>query len=660
MCPDHDHFPYGRLAALLLFLAILTGCGNREAQTGSIQGRVINPKGDLVAGAKVWSLFNEVEQVYTGLDGGFYLSELPAGRNRVVIQHSKYRLTERVIEVQSDVPANVGEIRVDWATASQVLYDVAVESTTSSTAVVTWKTGRPALCTLDYGISMGYGSSVREESSSSDHRLTIPGLIPETVYHLRVGFTDEVGAIWYSYDLPFKTQTSTLPAPPERAWIDTLRAYGEVVVNWAPSTSTSAIGYRVYRRDGSASGTVNATWESLHPDELDRNTRTFRDLTARGGHFYVYAVTAITGLNAESLKTQSERVFMPGYIEETMILNAADSPIPLVSDLVVAPGVSLYADPGVEFRVAASDAFRIGLDQEKVELLVNGRIAFNGASGSPIRFTPLVGGGVRNLWAGINLRNGGTGNSEISWVELSGCRDWAVTCVSLEPNVRDLTVRFSGGGLRFTTIRNLPEITNCTFADLASTAILLENCRRVAISNCTMTDVGAGIRNAAVNLEDRLTVRECEIGAREEGIGGRFSRSILANNIIVSRNGIGVNYEVASQTENILDHCTIDASIGVLVKADLPTIENNLFVNLQGNGRVGIRYLPVGVPQFAYNNLTGFAVPYEGCAGGAGALALETQFIAGNPYDYHLLGETPLKHSDRNGLQMGRYGQSFY
>lgn len=660
MFRDLRGFPVRRLAALFLFLAILTGCGTREARTGSIQGRVINPKGDLVAGAKVWSLFNEIEKVYTATDGGFYISELPAGRNRIVIQHAQYKLAERTIEVESDVPANVGEIRLDWATASQVLYNVAVESTTSSTAVVSWMTGRDALCTLDYGMTQAYGQSIREEKASLDHRLTIAGLVPETVYHLRVGFIDENGAAWYSYDLPFKTQSGTLPAKPQRAWIDTLRAFGEIVVNWDLSTTTSAIGYRVYRRDGSASGTPSAVWEQVHAGDLDRNTTSFRDLTAKGGHFYVYAVSAVTSQAAESLKTQTDRVFMPGFIEETMIFNAADSPIPLVSDLVIAPGVSLYADPGVEFRVAASDAFRIGLDQDKVELLVNGRIAFNGASGRPIRFTPLVGGGMRDLWAGINLRNGGTGNSELSWVELSGCRDWALTCVALEPNVRDLTVRFSGAGLRFTTIRNLPEITNCTFVDLASTAILLENCRRVAVSNSTMEDVGAGIRNNALNSEDRLTVRGCAITARDQGIGGRFARSIISNNVIVSRTGTGVVYEVASQTENILDHCTIDASIGVLVQADLPQIENNLLVNTQGNGRVGIRYLQTGVPQFPFNNLTGFAVSYEGCAGGEGALGLETNFVAGNPYDYHLLGETPLKRSDRYGLEMGRYGQSFY
>ncbi|MFZ2958735.1 MAG: right-handed parallel beta-helix repeat-containing protein [Candidatus Ozemobacteraceae bacterium] len=643
------------LAALFLGTLLLsTGCGIRETQTGSLTGRVLNPKGSVVAEALVYSLFNEVEKVYTGLDGTFYLSQLPAGRNRIIVKHPEYKIEECVVEILSDHPSEMGELRLDYASDSQLMTDVRVESTASTSAVVTWNTLKSAVCELEYGPDLGYGKTLKEREAAASHRMTIGGLSPETVYHARVRMIDENNVIWFSYDLPFKTAAGPMPNAPKNLRFQPLIGYGVVTVAWDAATGTAIAGYRLYRRENAGE------WLPAHDGTLDKNTRTFEDKTAVGGRFYTFAVEAVSSEAAVSSRIYSERVFMPGFIGETMTLTASDSPVNLVSDLVIGPAASLWVQPGVEFRIASSDAFHIGLEKDKVEILVQGRVTIAGTAEAPVRFSPLDSGGSRDLWAGIRLQNGGTGNSEISFVEMSGCRDTAVNVDGIEANIHDLKISFCGSGIRIANIRNLPELKNCVFSDISSSAVSLQNCRRVAISKCEITGVGAGIESAAVDKEDILTITESRIEARIEGIGGKVCRSTFTNLLVLVPDGIGIRYGDASGTENVLDHSTINAGLGILVEKGLPKIENNIIVNTLQKGSTGIRYLPVGVPQFSFNDVYGFTYAYEGCAAGTGGMTVSPDFAGGDPFDYRLLVTSALKRADRNGRELGRYGVSYF
>jgi len=652
MCRD-GRLAWIRVAAGVTLLLLVAGCGLRAPQTGSLSGRVVNVRGDVVPQAEVYSLFNTEEKATTALDGGFYISELPAGRNRIVVRHPTYRLEERDVEIQANGAAAMGEVVVDWATSGQLITNVVVDSITPTSAEFAWKTYKPAVCDVQYGTDTAYPLSVPELDPVIDHRVKLTGLTPGTLYRGRVRLVDERGTSWFSYDRPFMTTLGPEAEPPARVWLEPLAAFGVVTVAWEASVSSAAAGYEVFRRE------PGQDWVRLTDQALPVDARSHTDRTAKGGHFYAYAVRTMSREFAYSTRRETGHVFMPGQLTESLILTASESPILLVSDLVVAPATTLTVREGVEFRVASADVFRLGLDHDRVEILVQGRLDLSGTTANPVNFTLLDGIGLRDNWAGITIQKGSTGNSTVVGAKLTGCASQALIVDGLEVVVRDLEVTHSGAGLVFRNIRSLPAMTGLRFSDLASTAVVIENCRRTSISGMETEAVAVGLSVQTGNPEDRLTLADSTIRARDIGVTGRFSRSLIQNTLLISPMGIGVSFLEASGTGNVLDHCTIDAATGIVIAKGVPVIENSIITSISG-GKVGIQYLPAGVPQFSYNDVYGFTQAYVGCAAGVGAQSLAPDFIGGNPYEYNLQAASPLKTRDRHGREMGRYGVSYY
>ncbi len=647
-------FPRATPLVVAFLLLGLMGCGLREPQTGSLSGRVFNTRGEIVENAKVYSLFNEVEQVYTANDGSFYLSELPSGRNTIVITHSKYRVESRIVEIPAGTHVSFEEIKLDWATSSQQLSALVIERTASTTADISWQTYKPAATTLEWGLTQAYGNEYVEREAVTDHRYTITGLTPDTVYHVRAKLFDDNNNAWFTYDMPFKTTQGPIPAPPSNLRILPLTAFGVINLEWDLSTSTAVVGYRVWRRE------KDGDWVKLTTDLLDRTTKTYTDVDTIGGHFYEYAVDAWSLESAVSPRTYSRRVFMPGYVNDLVTLTASDSPILLEADLIVGLAGNLLVEPGVEFRTSARDAFSLGTDRNRVEILVQGRVTLGGTSTNPVRFTPADSSGGRTHWAGIVLQNGGTGFSEIGHVQLSGCTPYAIWAKGTTPNIHDVSVRYAQGGMYFEDIRALPSLTGCQFDDIASAALTVVNCRRFDVRKTEIRQAAIGMVFQAGSTDDYVTVRECRIEALQEGIRGAFQRSVLANLLILAPEGIGVRVLSVPLAQNNVDHVTVDAEIGIQLDNGWPAIENSIIVNTLQNGTVGIKSLTAGNPQFPYNNVFGFTNAYENCSGGTGARNEQPAFIGGNPYSYELQLTSMLKRTDQYGQEMGRYGQSYY
>ncbi len=647
--------PAARLAAIALLAVISAslGCGLRQPRTGSLHGRLLDSSGNVVVYAEVYSLFAEEEKVWSGTDGVFYLSELPAGRNQIVISHASFTREVREFEIPANETVRVDEIRLSAGGSVKYISQVRVDTVGSSTAVVTWKTYKPLVCEVEYGTTQSYGLTVGEHDPAEDHALTLTGLTPETLYHCRVRFTDSSSVTWYSYDLSFKTSAGDGPTPPPAVRIAGLPSYGLVDVTWDLSTSTSAVSYQVWRSDN------DGPWTVMTTDLLDRDTTAWRDQTAVGGHFYRYGVVARNVLGGPSAMTMSPRVFMPGFLTQDLRLTASGSPYVLVGDLIVAVGVTLTVEPGVDLRVASVDTFRLGEDPDRVEILVQGRVSMMGTADAPIGFSALDGVASRAHWGGIRIRPGGTGNSELSHVRLFGCSPYAVHVDGVAASLQNLAVRYAEGGVRFDNTRSAPPLTACTFDDVASAAISVRGCRRFSIENCTVTDAAVGVWHEAQEAEERLTMRETHIHAIRRGVTGRFSRSVFANCLVTCPDGIGFDYLAADGAENDLDHCTIVADIGIRIASGTPRVKNNLVVNLVGDGTYGIQVTSPAAPIFTYNNLSGFATPYQGCSGGAGAASFAPDFVGGNPFDYHLQPASPLRLADQYGLEIGRYGKSY-
>ena len=91
----------------------------------------------------------------------------------------------------------------------------AVESVTATSAVISLKTGAPAFCQVNYGPTPQYGQMRRMTMSGpmTDHRILLPGLQPDTVYHYRLTAVDIQARVYQSSDLTFKTPAAPAGRP---------------------------------------------------------------------------------------------------------------------------------------------------------------------------------------------------------------------------------------------------------------------------------------------------------------------------------------------------------------------------------------------------------------------------------------------------------------
>jgi hypothetical protein len=81
--------------------------------------------------------------------------------------------------------------------------------------IVSWYTDEPATSQVEYNLGTGttYGQATSEDSSlKSNHSVTITGLRPGQIYHLRAVSKDKAGNIGYSYDTVIVTPKATKDA----------------------------------------------------------------------------------------------------------------------------------------------------------------------------------------------------------------------------------------------------------------------------------------------------------------------------------------------------------------------------------------------------------------------------------------------------------------
>ncbi len=90
-----------------------------------------------------------------------------------------------------------------------------IEEVTDTSVIIALKTGAPAFCQVNYGTSTEYGQMRRMSMSGpmTDHRIQLPGLQPDTVYHFRLTAVDAAARIYQSADLTFKTHPTASSKP---------------------------------------------------------------------------------------------------------------------------------------------------------------------------------------------------------------------------------------------------------------------------------------------------------------------------------------------------------------------------------------------------------------------------------------------------------------
>lgn len=645
------------LPAAMLILGVaavfVLGCGMRSSQTGSLSSRIIDADGNAVVNAEVFSIFREAEKVFTGADGSFYLSELPAGLNNIVILHPDFLLEERQIEIRSNETTVLETISLDKSNAPHKISNIKVIATASTTATIRWLTYRSVSCNIEYGTSRAYGGIYRESRPAIEHEAILTGLSPETLHHFRVQYVDENNVSHYSYDYSFKTEPGYTPSAPQSLTIMPISAAQTVEMVWEPATASSVVGYNIYRME------KGGDWQLITSRPLKATDRSYSDATARAGTFTRYAVVAVNQFVGESEKVISEMVFIPGVVNVSQKITYLDSPVTLNSDLLVAAGATLEVEPGVVFYIGEKDLAAAGIDEQRVEIVVSGRLVLNGTADLPIRFAPLDGAGRRDHWSGIKVLSSDTGFSKFAHIELSGCQGYALEVEARRVEIDAISLSYCENGLRLAGIRENIVLDNCSFSEISGIAFKFEGCRRVNISNSMMKAVEEAIVCQALSSEDQLIVENTDIYCWKSGVSGIAGRSTLKNVLIVCPNGVGISYEdVLHSSENQIDHCTIDAYNGIEVGSATVLIENNILVNRYGKGNFGINNRSVLTPDYEFNNLFGFATNYQSCGGGTGAVSVDPEFKGGNPFDYNLLPQSTLNLQDRYGAELGRYGVS--
>lgn len=91
----------------------------------------------------------------------------------------------------------------------------AIQEISDNSAVIALKTGAPAFCQVNYGPTPQYGQMRRMSMSGpmTDHRILLPGLQPDTEYHVRLTAVDVQAQVYQSADLTFSTRPAASGRP---------------------------------------------------------------------------------------------------------------------------------------------------------------------------------------------------------------------------------------------------------------------------------------------------------------------------------------------------------------------------------------------------------------------------------------------------------------
>lgn len=643
----------GLLLLVLVLMALLTGCGSRDSNTGSFRSRLIDEKGDAVINAKCFSIFAEDEVVYSGLDGSFRLSELPAGLNNIIIQHSDYALEQYQAEVKSDQETVIDFIKLDKLDASSRISNVKVASVSSSTAEINWKTYKDISCNIHYGTTTGYGSFVTEERPNKTHYYLLTGLKPETVYHFKIQYLDEYANSYSSYDYSFRTSSGDEPNKPSSIKIEKMTELGVVNVSWtAPVTSLSVAGYNLYRM------VKGGSWVRVNGTVISR-TASYSDVEAETGVFCRYGITAVNNQGAESEMTISNLTFIPGVVKNNITITKSDSPVKLNADLIIPMGINMTIDAGSEIQISENDTFKSGFDEDRIEIIVHGSITVNGTSEEPVVFSPLDGSGKREHWAGINILSSKTGVSAVRNANIFGCSGYALNVNAENFAIGNLSIKHTFGGIKLENVKQRVDISDCVFDDIASVAVSINKCSHIELVNSKITNTYFGVENFTDSYLDKTYVRNTDIYTTNTGIKGIFGYSIITNTLVVSPNGINYQNILKSDGGNVLDHSTIDAINALIIDSGNLNVKNNIFVNTKEAGNIGITYNDsLDIPTYNYNNIYGFSTACKGCFVGTDSVELDPVFVGGSPYSYELSNTSLLLINDEYGLELGRYGDS--
>jgi hypothetical protein len=142
---------------------------------------------------------------------------------------------------------------------------VAVESVTSSNAVIVWNTSSPSDSQVEYGLTPAYGqATVRDAALGTAHRVTVTNVVSGTLYHFRVRSRNAAGSTAVSADATFAT---VAVAQEPRIYVPFYAESGALVSPMGVFNDPFDATRRMVMSTKSSRGTATYTFYVPHPDD---------------------------------------------------------------------------------------------------------------------------------------------------------------------------------------------------------------------------------------------------------------------------------------------------------------------------------------------------------------------------------------------------------
>ena len=594
----------------LAMLLIATGCLNTSsAVKGNVTGKVFDTNGHVLYKARV-EIYGESFSILTDELGRYTITGIEPGQKKLVATYEEKSVV-KVVEIPRGSTLEGADLTFSVVDGlPPVVTDVVVENLTENTADIIWKTNELADSTVDYATGpVGLSSFTMVASDTSlttEHRISLSGLLPGQTYHFRVKSLDFERNEGISSDYQFSTPSGDAPTPPMNVIVNAPTEMERITLVWNSNSEADLAGYNLYRSE-----TVSGTFSRVNasPIPSTAGTTTYQDEGLKIAQKYYYYLKAIDTAGNESAPTQTLSVVTPGILSENRTWTLAESPYIIRGDIRVRGGSILTIEPGVEVRFSQKDNLPDSNGSTMTDLIVQGGLMAVGNETNRIVFTSAESFPSKAVWGGI------------------------IYLATNEPEnmLRYSTVMFADTGVK--SDGSTPSIENTEFG-LCGIGLNLGLSTALNIRYNTVRDCDVGLVSANSNIRNNIFV-DCQTGI-----------SVLGNDFV--------------------ENNTIDCLTGIEVAFGNPVIRNNI-VAYTGSTRAiyGINQTQaLATPTMSFNDIFNYTFAFNGTNGtGTSNIEVDPLFVGGTPFNYSLqsqaagnASDSPCLTAGENGVQMGRFG----
>lgn len=637
------------LVITIIFIQLIGCSGNNVvAREGSVTGKITTVSGGALEGALVRWANDSRRYSYTDENGIYIVNDVSFGTQQFIVTREGYKQTSFSTPIYSGQTTTAADVSV--TTQSFYFSDIKVTETSSSHAIITWKTSDYTYGMIEYGTTESFGSAVKETDVvySTTHSVKISNLKPETSYFFRIVSSRQNQNAEYSDIGSFATisvlQDNTPPTSPGEVSVALSGVAGKAVVYWQQIYDSDLKGYKVYRSES-----YNGIYSSLPigqtiPLLLAKGVNNFTDDTVVPGKKYYYRVTAVDQAGNESgYNGNSEGIVVPGRITSDVRWTVANSPYIIKGDLTVSEFGSLTIDDGVKVLVSDVDATHSGEDNQKIELRVSGKL-ITSQGPSKVIFAANMPNPSNNVWKGIIFDNMSNTDTNLINATISDAEKGITIKSTQSGTYKDLEIINCAIGAYLDSSVNL-EIDNFKFKR-CPTAVNLANCNDITVSNSNFIEQQYGIISDGSNglsVKGNNFLNYNTTAIKSNDVSGSVS---FTNNLFVSPTAKAIEI---SNYVSLIEYNTFDTPYAISIANGAPTIRKNIILansSVFGMGMIGIENKNAyTTPTFGPNNIYGFGEnAYSGCNASADSASTNVvlmKSVNAEPYDYRLRVDYP-------------------